>query len=290
MSDNNSDYYSDSSDSDNSQTETFLAKKKPQILNPAKQYGNYIEDDSDADADIDDADNDADDADDDNEVELDGIKKDGEISDDETDDDDADADVDDDEENDDIGVGGGDDEDIEENDDDDDDIEIDEEGEPLKKNEKQTKATKPKKTAQLIIADDDDDEDEYEENYLQKFENNINKNYITDFHPECLNNNSDEVLKLSNIIRDENNIIIDPFHRTLSYLTKYEKARILGQRAKQIENGAKPFVKVPENIIDSYLIAELELREKKIPFIIKRPLPNGAFEYWNIKDLEIIQF
>ena len=143
---------------------------------------------------------------------------------------------------------------------------------------------------QLIIADDEDDEDEYEENYLQKFDNELNKNYISEFHPECLNHNSDEVAKLSKVVRDENNIIIDPLHKTIPYLTKYEKARVLGQRAKQIESGARPFVKVPENIIDGYIIAELELKEKKIPFIIKRPIPGGAFEYWNIKDLEIINF
>jgi DNA-directed RNA polymerase I, II, and III subunit RPABC2 len=118
----------------------------------------------------------------------------------------------------------------------------------------------------------------------------VNRNYIVDFHPECLNHNSDEVSKLSKVIRDESNIIIDPLHRTIPYLTKYEKARVLGQRAKQIETGAKPLVKVPENIIDSYVIAELELREKKIPFIIKRPIPGGAFEYWNLKDLENIHF
>jgi len=168
------------------------------------------------------------------------------------------------------------------------DIEIDEEGEVL---EKQSKPIKLKKTTPLIMPDnDDDDDDEYEENYLQKFDNEINRNYIVDFHPECLNHNSDEVAKLSKVIRDENNIVIDPLHRTLPYLTKYEKARVLGQRAKQIETGAKPLVKVPENIIDSYVIAELELREKKIPFIIKRPIPGGAFEYWNLKDLENINF
>jgi len=172
-------------------------------------------------------------------------------------------------------------------DDDDDDIEIDEEGQAI---EKQPKTVKPKKTTQLIIADDEDDEDEYEENYLQKFDNELNKNYISDFHPECLNHNSDEVAKLSKVVRDENNIIVDPLHKTIPYLTKYEKARVLGQRAKQIETGARPFVKVPENIIDGYVIAELELKEKKIPFIIKRPIPGGAFEYWNIKDLEIINF
>ena len=73
-------------------------------------------------------------------------------------------------------------------------------------------------------------------------------------------------------------------------MTKYEKARILGQRAKQIECGAKPLVKVPENIVDGYIIAELELQQKRIPFIIRRPIPGGAFEYWNLKDLEIITF
>jgi len=152
-----------------------------------------------------------------------------------------------------------------------------------------SKTIKPKKTRQIIIEDDDDD-DENEENYLQKFDNEINKNYIMEFHSECLNHNSDEVSKLSRVIRDENNIVIDPLHRTIPHLTKYEKARVLGQRAKQIETGSKPFVKVSENIIDSYVIAELELREKKIPFIIKRPIPGGAFEYWNLRDLEIINF
>jgi DNA-directed RNA polymerase I, II, and III subunit RPABC2 len=125
---------------------------------------------------------------------------------------------------------------------------------------------------------------------LQKFDNEVNKNYIYEFHPECLNHNSDEIEKLAKVIRNEDNIIIDPLHRTIPYLTKYEKARVLGQRAKQIEVGAKPLVKVPENIIDSYIIAELELREKKIPFIIKRPIPGGAFEYWHLRDLENINF
>jgi DNA-directed RNA polymerase I, II, and III subunit RPABC2 len=91
-------------------------------------------------------------------------------------------------------------------------------------------------------------------------------------------------------VRNSDNIIVDPLHRTIPFLTKYEKARILGQRAKQIETGAKPLVKLPENIIDSYVIAELELKEKKIPFIIKRPIPSGGFEYWYLKDLEMIGY
>lgn len=138
--------------------------------------------------------------------------------------------------------------------------------------------------------DDEDDEEENDENYLQKFDAEVNKNYITDFHPECLIHNYDEISKLSVVTRDESNIIVDALHKTIPFLTKYEKARVLGQRAKQIECGAKPLVKVPENVIDGYIIAEMELQQKRIPFIIKRPIPGGAFEYWNLKDLEIISF
>jgi len=137
---------------------------------------------------------------------------------------------------------------------------------------------------------DDDDEDDDDDNYLQKFDSEINKNYILDYHPECSIHNYDEISILTHIIRDNNNIIIDDLHKTVPFLTKYEKARVLGQRAKQINSGAKAFVKIPENVIDGYVIAELELQQKRIPFIIRRPIPGGGSEYWNLRDLEIIHF
>ena len=175
-------------------------------------------------------------------------------------------------------------------DDSDEDIELDEEGEPVVK-ETVKKTTKPKKQVQMIIEDDDDDyDDDYDENYLQKFDNDIMKNYVNEFHPECLNHNYDEITKLTVVTKNSDGIIIDPLHKTVPFLTKYERARILGQRAKQIETGAKPLVRVPENVIDGYIIAELELKEKKIPFIIRRPIPGGACEYWNLKDLEVIAY
>lgn len=134
--------------------------------------------------------------------------------------------------------------------------------------------------------DDDADDDDDDENYNQKFNEDVNKRYISDYHPECLIHNYDEIALLTTIVRDANNIIVDDLHKTIPFLTKYEKARILGQRAKQIDSGATPFVKVPDNIIDGYIIAEMELQEKKIPFIIRRPIPGGGSEYWNLKDLE----
>jgi DNA-directed RNA polymerase subunit K/omega len=143
------------------------------------------------------------------------------------------------------------------------------------------------------VSDDDggDEDDEDDEDYLQKFDTDIKKNYIVDYHPECMIHNYEEISALTKVIRDKDNVIVDPLHRTIPYLTKYERARVLGQRAKQINLGARPFVKVPENIIDGNLVAEMELAQKRIPFIIRRPLPgNSGSEYWNLKDLEIITF
>jgi len=136
----------------------------------------------------------------------------------------------------------------------------------------------------------DDDEDNDGETYLKKFDKDINSNYILNNHPECALQNYDEILAMTKVVRDKNNIIIDDLHRTIPHLTKYERARILGQRAKQIECGATPFIKVPEDVIDGYLIASMELQQNRIPFIIRRPMPNGGSEYWKVGDLENIAF
>jgi DNA-directed RNA polymerase I, II, and III subunit RPABC2 len=71
---------------------------------------------------------------------------------------------------------------------------------------------------------------------------------------------------------------------TRPYLTKYEHARILGLRSRQIDMGCPIYVSV-DGLIESYDIAEKELREKKIPFIIRRYLPNGSYEDWEISEL-----
>ena len=137
-----------------------------------------------------------------------------------------------------------------------------------------------------VTNDSEDEEDEEDENYLEKFDNNLKANYITDYHPECIIQNYEEVLALSNVVRDSNGIIIDDLHKTLPYLTKYEKTKIIGVRANQINNGSKPYIDIPNNIIDGYIIAIQELKEKKIPFIIRRPLVGGKVEFWKLNDLE----
>lgn len=136
--------------------------------------------------------------------------------------------------------------------------------------------------------DFDDEGDDEDEDYLQKFDKELTEKYIADTHPETLIHNYNEILALSKVVRDANNIIIDEFHKTIPILTKYEKTRILGQRSKQLNQGANPFVPVSENILDTYIIAEMELKEKRLPFIIRRPIPNGSCEYWRLEDLELI--
>jgi len=136
-------------------------------------------------------------------------------------------------------------------------------------------------------SEDDEDEDEDEDEYFRKFDEKLKTNVISEYHPEMLQHNYEEIEALTTI-QYKNGVIDDPLHKTVPILTKYERARILGERAKQINSGAKPFVAIDETVIDGYVIALKELQEKVIPFIIRRPLPNGACEYWKLRDLEML--
>lgn len=169
---------------------------------------------------------------------------------------------------------------------------------PLAKNTETKKQNK-----QLYVERDDDgdgkylemdDEDEAkdsdteeDENYLMKFDKEVRGNYIVNFHPESIIHNYSEIQSLIQVVRDKSGMIVDPLHRTVPFLTKYEQTRIIGQRTKQLNSGSKPFIKVDVDIIDGYVIALKELEQKKIPFIIRRPLPNGGSEYWKLEDLQI---
>ena len=143
-------------------------------------------------------------------------------------------------------------------------------------------------TETLIDIESDEEVDDDDEDYFQKLNEDMQQNILKDHHPELIVNNYEEIESLCTIVRDENSKIVDPFHKTIPYVTRYEKARILGERAKQLNAGATPFIEVDKHIIDGYLIALREFDEKKIPFIVQRPLPNGGCEYWHLRDLEIL--
>lgn len=71
---------------------------------------------------------------------------------------------------------------------------------------------------------------------------------------------------------------------TTPYMTKYERARLLGTRALQIAMCAPVMVELDgEN--DPLAIAEKEMKAKKIPIIIRRFLPDGSYEDWGMDEL-----
>lgn len=186
--------------------------------------------------------------------------------------DEEDEDLDDDEE----------DEDIDEEEEDEDE----EEGQPDNEDDVFAPLRNNTTTASTQDIDLDDLSDE-EDEYLQKIDEELQQNFLQNYHPELIQHNHEEVEAMTKITRNSEGVIVDPLHKTMPFITRYEKAKIIGERTKQLETGGIPFVKTDVNTIDGYLIALKELEEKKIPFIIKRPLPNGACEYWKLEDLEV---
>ncbi len=145
------------------------------------------------------------------------------------------------------------------------------------------------------ISDDETVEGEHDEeappepDYKPKFLEEQRMNYLAQYHPEEIHKSFDEIHKLTVIERDSDGVIVDDNHKTYPILSKFELTKIIGLRVTQLNKGAEPYVKIQtKNILDNSLVADKELREKKLPFIIMRPLPNGKCEYWNVNDLEYI--
>jgi DNA-directed RNA polymerase I, II, and III subunit RPABC2 len=89
------------------------------------------------------------------------------------------------------------------------------------------------------------------------------------------------------LTQEEAGRAVDPSQRiTTPFMTKYERARVLGTRALQISMCAPIMVEL-ENETDPLQIAMKELKAKKIPLIIRRYLPDGSFEDWGIDELII---
>ena len=75
------------------------------------------------------------------------------------------------------------------------------------------------------------------------------------------------------ITNKDNRIVTGP-----PTLTRFEKARIMGARALQLSLGAPIFIEIPKNATTSLEIAMEELKQRVIPIVIKRTLPNGDYQ------------
>ena len=69
-------------------------------------------------------------------------------------------------------------------------------------------------------------------------------------------------------------------------LTRFERARIMGARALQLSLGAPVFIEIPKNATTSLEIAMEELKQRVIPIVIKRTLPNGDYQHIPIDQFE----
>ena len=140
-------------------------------------------------------------------------------------------------------------------------------------------------------------EDESLEVYSGDFDENIDEGDVED---EELSENDDiEEGSLISKIKNGPKSEIVPIDKTYEnyysvnkttkpILTKFERAKILGVRSEMLASGSPALINVPEYINNTYDIALLEFKERKIPLLIKRTMPNGNMEYWRLEDLSII--
>ena len=86
--------------------------------------------------------------------------------------------------------------------------------------------------------------------------------------------------KFYKIYNSENNNISN-------ILNKYERTKVIFERYQMIANGSKPFITNPEKYDNIYDIVLEELKQKKIPFIIKRYI-DGKYEYLKLQDFVVL--
>ena len=77
---------------------------------------------------------------------------------------------------------------------------------------------------------------------------------------------------------------------TREYYTKYEYVNLLGTRAQQLAEGARPLVDISglktSDPMFVWNVAKREIEQRKLPNIVVRRMPDGTAEYWSIEELE----
>jgi DNA-directed RNA polymerase I, II, and III subunit RPABC2 len=148
--------------------------------------------------------------------------------------------------------------------------------------------------------EDEEYDDQYEEEVDLAEEGAVEENQKKDlgnellrFHPEARIDTIESIsmdIHLTNVPPSFTNADgqADPKHRSVPFLTQFEKTKILGFRTNQLSQGARAYISVPEHITDLREIARMELEARRLPIILKRPMPDGTFEKWRLSDLLIL--
>ena len=102
----------------------------------------------------------------------------------------------------------------------------------------------------------------------------------------------DEHPEVKPVFRNEVADNIKQVRTTREYFTKYEYTTLLATRAQQLADGAKPLVNLDglktSDPLFVWNVAKREIEQRKLPFLIRRQMPNGTSEYWSAQELEVM--
>lgn len=80
--------------------------------------------------------------------------------------------------------------------------------------------------------------------------------------------------------------------RTRGYYTKYEYTALVAMRAQQLAEGARPLVELTglrtSDPLFVWNVAKREIEQRKLPFLVRRQLPDGTAEFWSTQEMEIL--
>jgi len=139
---------------------------------------------------------------------------------------------------------------------------------------------------------DDEDEDNKSQTNIEKDDNKSidsdnNSDDSVDDEKKCYSKYAhDEDFDFDEYFKDDDVIINKTGRVGKPILFKYERVRLLSDRSRQLAEGAKPMIKNTAGLSHKE-IALLELKNKLIPLIIERPIPNSMPERWKLSELFI---
>lgn len=101
---------------------------------------------------------------------------------------------------------------------------------------------------------------------------------------EIIIQNDDEENVSTSIVY--NKIVPNHLRKTSDYLQIFECGRIIGDFARALANGAKPYIDIT-NMPNEYVIAYNSLLQRKIPFCLLRRHGKNSYEKWNVSEMQI---
>lgn len=94
------------------------------------------------------------------------------------------------------------------------------------------------------------------------------------------------------VFRKDVNASIEQPRITQPYFTKYEYTALIATRAQQIAEGAKPLVGLDglrtSDPMFLWNVAKREVEQRKLPYVIRRQLPNNTSEFWSAQEMEVM--